>query len=84
MLREYETNKKELDESKRLAEQHVKTLTESQKKMTGKEMSKLLEPEIQATFKNSEALKKAFKKGTVPTNEFVKQFVKAKASFYEG
>ena len=47
-------------------------------------MAKLLEPDVQKSFKSSILLVKQFKKQAIPANEFIKQFLKEKAAFYEG
>lgn len=77
-------NTAEIENGKKQLESLVKKAVDRQSQMSGKEMAKLLEPDVQASFKSSMQLVKQFKKQSIPTNEFVKQFIKSKAAFYEG
>ena len=53
-------------------------------KLTGKELAKLLDPDVQSSFKQSVALVKQFKKQQISASDFTKQFIKAKTAFYQG
>ena len=59
-------------------------ILEQKERLKCKELSKLLEPEVQSAFRQSVTLVKQFKKQDISTQDFIKQFIKAKASFYEG
>jgi hypothetical protein len=84
MLREYEFNQSEIESAKTIIFQNITTINQSTQKYSGKGLAKLLDPETQEAFKTSQALVKQYKKQAIPVNDFCKQYIQAKASFYEG
>jgi SOS response regulatory protein OraA/RecX len=83
-LHEREANAQELALLRTQAEQHALRILEHRQKLSGKELAKLLDPDVQSSFKQSVTLVKQFKKNSISAQEFAKQFIKTKASFYEG
>ena len=66
------------------AEEKAHAIKAHEKKLSSKQMIKIVESDVKADFKLSLDLQKQFKKNQLAVNDFVKQFVKARSSHYEG